>query len=31
MPTRQLLEVENDLIASHVLVRGVPPIAQVLG
>jgi hypothetical protein len=31
MPTRQLLEVENDLIASHVLVRGVPPLAQFLG
>lgn len=31
MSTRQLLEIENDLIASHVLVRGGPPTAQFLG
>jgi hypothetical protein len=31
LPTRCLLEIENDLIASHVLVRGRPPAAQFLG
>ena len=30
-PTRALLELENDLIASHVLVSGEPPAAQFLG
>jgi hypothetical protein len=31
VPTRALLELENDLIASHVLVCGEPPGAQFLG
>ncbi|HET9060019.1 MAG TPA: hypothetical protein VFN61_08870, partial [Acidimicrobiales bacterium] len=30
-PPAQLLEHENDLIASHVLTAGVPPAAQFLG
>lgn len=31
LPLHQLLELENDLIAAHMLVIGDPPTAQFLG